>query len=521
MGKKKDSKKIQLQMISCMAEKDLKCNRLKNGLVMITIILTSALLCALGMFAMGQKEDFRKQVSNLQQVSYYHLNEEQVNKLKADERIAYQVVVKQGIPLEQQEFCIVPYYISELSDEIYITQLQEGKLPEKENEIVVPKAILKYLGVNAQIGDTIDIPFYDGGVETFRISGFLEDSEDTNTCCILCSQTYAETGKYMREKTYEVYAKLYGAQQMEEEECKELMYLIGNDAQVERKNISPTKAFLESLSMDSNTVLLQVLVGGIVLISCILVIYGVFYLAVIGNIRHFGQLRTIGMSRKQIRKMIQKEGKAIFRYAIFIGLAIGGICGYVFFPKGFHLGNTVVVMIVVFLLVYAIVKVSILKPARLAANISPIEAVRYTVNDTTSKKRRSKRNRALNPVALGIMNFGKNRKKAIIMILSLGMGGILFMAAATYISSFNKEDYSRQGDFKNAEFKIAFSTSAIETNEYGSCGIQIDNPLSAELMDNIRSIDGVKEVNEVKGVSVAFDVPVHDEYGTEDKYIII
>ena len=68
----------------------------------------------------------------------------------------------------------------------------------------------------------------------------------------------------------------------------------------------------------------------------------------------------------------------------------------------------------------------------------------------------------LSPIGLGIMNFPKNKKKATITMLSLGLGGILFITAATYMSSIDKADYSRQGYFKDAEFYIHYSESATE-----------------------------------------------------------
>ena len=47
-------------------------------------------------------------------------------------------------------------------------------------------------------------------------------------------------------------------------------------------------------------------------------------------------------------------------------------------------------------------------------------------------------------------------------MLSLGIGGILFITAATYMSTIDKADYSRQGYFKDAEFYIHYSESATE-----------------------------------------------------------
>ena len=124
--------------------------------------------------------------------------------------------------------------------------------------------------------------------------------------------------------------------------------------------------------------------------------------------------------------------------------------------------------------------------------------------------------RSLTPFGLGTMNFSKDKKKAAVTMLSLALGGILFMTAATYMSSFDKASYARQGIFKDAEFNIQYSASAIQLNENGMSGLQSNAPLNDEMVRNISSIDGVKKVSEIKNFGVRFDIPVHDEYGNDD-----
>lgn len=90
--------------------------------------------------------------------------------------------------------------------------------------------------------------------------------------------------------------------------------------------MNENNAFLNTLSGDSNalqqTVMVIVIGIGILFVS-VLVIYSVFYLSVIGRIRQFGQLSTIGMTRKQIRKMIRREGILLSMRGIPIGLLLG------------------------------------------------------------------------------------------------------------------------------------------------------------------------------------------------------
>lgn len=168
------------------------------------------------------------------------------------------------------------------------------------------------------------------------------------------------------------------------------------------------------------------------------------------------------------------------------------------------------------MIIYVITMLSVHKPAKIAGNVSPMEALRYVPQDGMKQTSGRKQCRNLTPAGLGIMNFSRNRKKTAITMLSLGLGGILFMTAATYMSSFSKENYARQGDFQEAEFIIGYSPSAIELNENGLSGMQAETPLGDEMIGQITSIDGVEKVTERKGFGVQYDFPQHDEYGSND-----
>lgn len=510
------SKKISSKMIAQMSKQSLKSSRMRNIFVMITIVLASALLMAILMYAVGQREDNARQLSHAQEVGYYNLSDSQVEALKADERIAYQIQVKTGTPSEMDGFEIISYYVSELSDKIQIGELESGTLPEKENEIAVQGAMLEKMGVAPGAGSEVTLNFYDGSTETFTVTGILKGGETAKQFAVFFSKDYADNGSQLKDSPYEVYAKLYGATTMHPEDCKEAMYLIGSDAGIERKYVSPSKAFLDSLSVDTQDVLTYGLIGIVILLACILVIYGVFYLSVIGKIHQFGQLRTIGMTKKQMKKLVSKEGRRLFLYASPIGILIGGIAGYFIIPSGFSIINTLLMAVCVFIVVYIITMISVHKPAKLAAAVSPMEALRYVPQDDMKKTANKKMCRSLTPLGLGVMNFSKNKKKAVITMLSLALGGILFMTAATFMSSFDRDNYARQGIWKDAEFHIQYSDSAIELNENGMSGMQAQTPMTEDMVKEIAAIDGVEKVEELKSFGVIFDFPQRDEYDNDD-----
>ena len=57
-----------------MSRQSVKSSRMRNVFVMITIILASALLTGILMFAVGQKEHTRKELSHRQQEADFNLS---------------------------------------------------------------------------------------------------------------------------------------------------------------------------------------------------------------------------------------------------------------------------------------------------------------------------------------------------------------------------------------------------------------------------------------------------------------
>ncbi len=511
-----NNKKTVKKMIFQMSKQSLKASRLRNMFVMVTIALASALLTAILMFAAGQGQRVKNSLSYRPQVSYYNLTGEQVERLKKDERIACQIQVKTGIMSEMDGFDIVPYYVNELSDRIRVGELESGRLPEDGNEIALQAEALKKMEIQPAVGSRVTFTFYDGSTETFTVSGILKGGGPAKQFALFFSGDYAENGSQLKDMPYEVYAKLYGAEEMGPEACKEAMFLIGSEAGIERKYVNPSRVFIDSLSVDMQSVMIYGLIGGVILLACVLVVYGVFYLSVVGRIHQFGQLRTIGMTKKQIQKFVSREGGILFWRSAPAGIGIGGIAGYFMIPDGFSVWNGLLILVMVAAVVFLITMVSVRKPARLAAAVSPMEALRYLPQEAMKKAKNKKMCRRLTPMGLGMMNFSKNKKKTAVTFASLGLGGILFMTAASYMSSFDKEGYVRQGDFTNAEFRITYSPAAIELNENGMSGLQAKVPMDDAFIQEIYALDGVKAVEEIKGFGVKFDYPIRDEYGNDD-----
>ncbi len=132
------------------------------------------------------------------------------------------------------------------------------------------------------------------------------------------------------------------------------------------------------------------------------------------------------------------------------------------------------------------VSISIRKPVKIAAGISPIEAVRFisAQKDIRSRKKYIK----LNPVSMGIANFKRDRKKTISIIASLSLGGIILLVVSSLVLLRSPEALARQ-IFPYGDYKI-YLHSELTEQEVMAAG----NPLNGELKQEILAIDGVTDV---------------------------
>ena len=248
---------------------------------------------------------------------------------------------------------------------------------------------------------------------------------------------------------------------------------------------------------------------------CDLDYYSIFYISIVNRIQYFGQLRTIGTTEKQIKRIVNREGTLLFCAGAPLGLAIGSLFAWILNTEGWSWINFLIWGGLTIIVEYFAVLYSIRKPAQIASKVSPIEA--YTTKGTMQNLKAPKHKfRKITPFTMAKMNTSRNRKKFIMTSLSLAISGIIFMVGSTFLASFNQEAYARNGMMEYGEVRIYLSENAAQVNEQGYSGVQVDNPLNETLIQEISDIDGVNRI-------IAFE----KLYGTfeyngrrEDDYIV-
>lgn len=515
-----------------LAVRSVKSSRMRNVFTVLTIVLSVSLLMVMALFYAGMHTATKRQVEGMQHVIYNGLSEEQLTAMAgADTDSTYVLGMKQGQGVEIDGTMVSPvaYEDAPLKDEdvhLKTVELTEGEMPESADEAVLADAYCRLAGVEAKPGEQVSVTWLDGTTETYTISGIYHAEEHQPYYNVILSETYAREGSQLKDIPWQAVVCLADAEKMTQDEFENVADTFGEKFGVARRNVNLNGTFQRSLpggEQQMQEMLTIVGVGiGILLVS-VLVIYSVFYLSVVGRIRQFGQLRTIGMTRKQIRKMVRTEGMLLSVRGIPIGLVIGGAVSYFIRPDGWSWINVLAISAVVTAADLVTVLLSIRRPAKIAASISPVEAVKYTGYEPGGLKKnkagsrgegakgrrnaqsRRKKVRRITPSGLAFMSTSRNKKKTALTMASLGIGGVLYMLAAFWVSSTDQESYARTGEYSYGEFLITYSYNVVQTTEHGQTQLQAEHPMGENLIGAVREIDGVEQISTAETLSAAWE----------------
>lgn len=150
-----------MKMTTRVAFDNMKYYKSRNILIGIAIVLTTMLLFVVPAVGKGMVDLQFEAINRLYpswHALYRQVNEKTVQQLAAHHDIStYGLRSDAGI-MNLEEASVSLMYMDKKGLELYKIQLAKGNLPEKENEIVVSPGILKALGQQGDIGDTITVP---------------------------------------------------------------------------------------------------------------------------------------------------------------------------------------------------------------------------------------------------------------------------------------------------------------------------------------------------------------------------
>lgn len=246
---------------------------------------------------------------------------------------------------------------------------------------------------------------------------------------------------------------------------------------------------------------------GLALVICLsayLLIYNILYLSVSGKIRYYGLLQSLGMTKKQLVRFIIKQMILVGILGIFIGNLLGIILcmklvPYILGILGISTGNMTLQFNPVILIVSIVVTIfSIIlgmkKPIQIATKVTPVEATKY--RECISNGKRYKKKKGAFFWRMAFEQFKKDKKKTVVVLLSLATSLSVFYCLTTIISS--QGERTVLPNYWNADFIVQNQTQT--TEDINSLKPAIED----SFVEEIRKLDGIKDFHLVEGTPIIF-----------------
>ncbi|MGL4761171.1 MAG: FtsX-like permease family protein [Sarcina sp.] len=237
----------------------------------------------------------------------------------------------------------------------------------------------------------------------------------------------------------------------------------------------------------------------LVMFSGYLIIYNIFYISIVKEIRLYGQLKIIGFTFKQIKSLVYKWAMKITTIAIPLALIIGGLIGDFLTPLvlgetflGDYIEKTfnIIPYMIGIIFTYITVYMAVSKPAKLASKTTAIQAINYNSSDLVKSNRKSKQvkksKKGAKIKAMALANMLKNKTKVIIYSLSIGISSTLVIFAMIVGVGLDVEEHVDR--YMMNEIKISNNQSPYMEK------------FDEDILAKIKNISGVDEVIENKTV---------------------
>ena len=523
-----------------LAWKSLQASRTRNLIAIAAIALTAVLFTSLFTIALSINEGFQqsnfRQVGGFSHGGFKYLTEQQFEELRDDPLIGQWGVRRfLGMPTE------VPFNKSHVevgyADANYahwsFCDPVEGRLPEEgTDQAATDTRVLELLGVEPEIGAKFTLTFdVDGHTTTqsFTLSGWWEYDEAVVANQVLIPESRVDAvldevgvtppGSDGMTGSWNLDVMLKSGARHIERDIEQILANHGYQSETAGDNYISTGvnwgytgAQLSDIA-DPMTVIAIAAVILLIIFTGYLIIYNVFQISVAGDIRFYGLLKTIGTTPRQLRRIIRLQALALSAAGIPIGLVIGWLIGGQLTPvivsrlDGIVSMTSVSPWIFLAAALFALLTVllSCRKPGRMAAKVSPVEAVRYTEGGGGKTRARGRKARRVSPFSMAWANLGRSKRKTVVTVLSLSLAVVLLTVTVNFAGGFDMDKYV--SNFTASDFIVANAGKF----QSATLGFADDMAVPQQAMDDIAAQGGITDSGVVYGQTAGAL-----EYVTED-----
>ena len=522
-----------------MGWRTMKASKTRNLIAVLAIALTTVLFTSLFTIAMSINDGFQqsnfRQVGGFSHGGFKYLTEEQFEELRDDPLIAQWGVRRfLGMPTQapfNKSHVEVSYADANYAHWAFCDPI-EGRLPEEgTDQAATDTAVLELLGIEPEIGAKFTLTFDVDGhttTQTFTLSGWWERDEaivashvlipESRVDAVLAEVGVTPPGSNGMTGTWNLDVMLKSGSRHIERDLNQILADHGYQNETAGANyidIGINWGYTGAQLSDNLDPIVVIAIAAMLLLIIFtgyLIIYNVFQISVTNDIRFYGLLKTIGTTPRQLRRIIRQQALTLSLAGIPLGLIVGWFIGGQITPAIVSRLDGIVpttsVSPVIFLgaALFSLVTVllSCRKPGRVAAKVSPIEAVRYTEGGGIKRKQKKGR-KGVSLLSMAWANLGRSRGKTAVTVTSLSLAVVLLTVTVNFTNGFDMDKYV--SNFTASDFIVAdagkFQNSVLD--------FTTDMAVPQSVMDDISAQGGITDSGLIYGQTFGAL-----EYVTED-----
>ncbi len=468
-----------------LASRSINADKRRSVFVILTIALAVCLMGTLCFLYSAQQLKTLDGILGQYQAGCGGLTREEVTRLvDAGKFEKWGCTVEAGTARHEDGVLQVSYVSPEMIDLMGYGEIT-GAYPQGENELCVERSFFRYFGLSGEAGQTVALDLGDGE-KSYTVTGILEAENDSRIFTVWIPEAAVNT-----ESSYELRFRFAGSQGMEPDQLRADIERFFAEMGIPEDRTFYSSSYFGMVDLYLGNGMEVYAAALLIAVVCAIVVYNIFYISVMGKMREYGRLKVLGTTPRQLKRVVKRERRFLTAIAIPLGLVCAAGIALIAVPGYWSWGDNLRSAVVVSLLTYGTVLIATRKPMAMAGKVSAIEAIRATAYSQQQGPSVSRQlHRRLTMPRLAWMNFSRNRKKAFVTTLSLGLTGILLLCVSAYANSVDVKEMAQSQFGDRSQYLLQYEDFA--GREFVE--MQRENPLGQDLREELAALPGVDYV---------------------------